>query len=87
VRQRLDELAHNGRHATAGELSTSIAHELNQPLGAILNNVETAAILLNSPRPDIDEVKAILEDVKRDDVRASEVIRRLRSLLKHGRRA
>ena len=65
LRQRLDELAHIGRHATAGELSTSIAHELNQPLGAILNNVETAAILLNSPKPDIDEVKAILEDVKR----------------------
>ena len=83
LRQRLDELAHIGRHATAGELSTSIAHELNQPLGAILNNVETAAILLNSPKPDIDEVKAILEDVKRDDVRASEIIKRLRSLLKH----
>jgi signal transduction histidine kinase len=83
ARQRLHELAHIGRQATAGEMSASIAHELNQPLGAILNNVETAAIILDSPSPDIAEVKAILNDVRRDDVRASEVIRRLRSLLKH----
>ena len=47
----MSELAHLNRHATAGELSASIAHELNQPLGAILNNAETGAIILNSPSP------------------------------------
>src|SRR5262249_19238111 len=44
VRQRMSELAHMNRYATAGELSSSIAHELNQPLGAILSNAETAEL-------------------------------------------
>jgi len=48
ARQRLSELAHSNRHATAGELSASIAHELNQPLGAILNNAESASVILSS---------------------------------------
>src|SRR5262249_32120742 len=48
ARQRLTELAHVGRQATAGELSSSIAHELNQPLGAILTNAETAELILDS---------------------------------------
>ena len=53
ARQRMSELAHMNRNATAGELSASIAHELNQPLGAILNNAETATIILNSPSPEL----------------------------------
>jgi C4-dicarboxylate-specific signal transduction histidine kinase len=69
------------RQATAGELSASIAHEINQPLGAILNNAESASVLLNSPSPDLEEVKTILDEIRRDDQRASEVIRRLRRLL------
>jgi signal transduction histidine kinase len=81
ARQRLSELAHLNRHATAGELSASIAHELNQPLGAILNNAETGAIILNSPSPNLDEMKTILDEITRDDQRATEVIRRLRGLL------
>jgi signal transduction histidine kinase len=81
ARQRMSELAHVNRHATAGELSASIAHELNQPLGAILNNVETGAIILNSPSPDLNEIKTIFDEIKRDDQRATEVIRRLRRLL------
>ena len=48
-RQRMVELAHMNRQATAGQLSASIAHELNQPLGAILNNAEAAALIINSP--------------------------------------
>ncbi|KRR28090.1 ATPase [Bradyrhizobium lablabi] len=82
ARQRMSELAHVTRYSMAGELTTSIAHELNQPLGSILVNTETAALMLDSPTLDVNELKEILVDIKRDDQRAGEVIRRLRSLLK-----
>lgn len=81
ARQRMTELAHMNRHATAGELSAAIAHEINQPLGAILNNTEIAELLLDSPSPNLDDIKEILAEIKRDDQRASEVIKRLRRLL------
>jgi C4-dicarboxylate-specific signal transduction histidine kinase len=81
-RQRLTELAHVNRYSAAGELTTSIAHELNQPLGSILTNTETAELMLKGSSPNLDEVKEILADIRRDDQRASEVIRRLRSMLK-----
>ena len=80
--QRTKELAHLNRFATAGELTASIAHEMNQPLGAILTNAETADAILQSPTPDIAELKDIVKDILHDDRRASEVIRRMRSLLK-----
>ena len=54
-RQRMAELAHVNRFSTAGELTASIAHEINQPLGSILTNAETAQAILKSPNPDIDE--------------------------------
>jgi signal transduction histidine kinase len=79
---RVSELAHANRQATAGELSSSIAHELNQPLGSILTNAETAELMLDSPSPDLQELKEILADIRRDDLRANEVIQRLRSFLK-----
>jgi len=82
ARSRLTELAHVGRQATAGELSSSIAHELNQPLGAILTNAETAELILKSPSPDLAELREILADIRRDNQRASEVINRMRSFLK-----
>jgi len=81
-RQRMAELAHINRFSTAGELTASIAHEINQPLGSILTNAETAQSILVSPHPDIEELKDIIDDILRDDRRASEVIRRIRSLLK-----
>ena len=81
-RQRLAELAHANRYSAVGEFTTSIAHELNQPLGSILTNAETAELILSTNTPDIDEVRQILADIRRDDQRASEVIRRLRSVLK-----
>jgi signal transduction histidine kinase len=81
-RQRLAELAHVNRYSAAGELTTSIAHELNQPLGAILTNTETAELMLKGSSPNLDEVGEILADIRRDDQRASEMIRRLRSMLK-----
>jgi signal transduction histidine kinase len=76
------KLAHVNRSATAGELSSSIAHELNQPLGSILTNTETAELILSCQSPDLDEVREILADIRRDDLRANEVIRRLRSFMK-----
>jgi signal transduction histidine kinase len=81
-RQRSAELAHINRVSMAGELTATIAHELNQPLGAILTNVETAQLMVNSPVPDLQEIGEILADIRRDDVRASEVIGRLRAQLK-----
>lgn len=81
-RQRLVELAHLNRHSAFSELTTSIAHKLNQPLGSILTNAETAELMLKSPSPNLDELRGILVDIRRDDQRASEVIRRLRGILK-----
>ena len=82
ARQRMSELAHMNRRATAGEMSVSLAHELNQPLAAILINAESAQQILLSPAPDLDEVRDILDHICRDDQRAAEVIRRLRAFLK-----
>jgi signal transduction histidine kinase len=83
--QRLrGDLAHVGRVATVGELTASLAHELNQPLTAILANAQTARRLLESDTADLTELRAIVGDIVDDDKRASEVINRLRSLLKKG---
>ena len=82
AKRRLSELAHVNRFSTAGELTASIAHEMNQPLGSILANVEALQLMLKSPAPDLNEMHEIADDIRRDDVRASEVIHRLRSLLK-----
>lgn len=82
AQNRMTELAHVNRQSAAGELSSSIAHELNQPLGAILTNTETAELILHSSSPDLKEIQEILADIKRDDLRASEVISRLKSFLK-----
>ena len=80
--QRTKELAHVNRFSMAGELTASIAHEMNQPLGSILTNAETVKAILKSPSPDIAELNEIVDDILQDDRRASEVIRRMRSLLK-----
>jgi PAS domain S-box-containing protein len=77
-----EELAHASRLALVGELTASIAHEINQPLGAILSNADAAEMLLESSPPALDQVREILGDIRRDDQRASEVIRRLRALLR-----
>jgi signal transduction histidine kinase len=87
-RQRMTELARVVRFSTAGELTASIAHEINQPLGAILTNAETADAILKSQSPEIAalpvivELKDIVKDILQDDQRAGEVVRRMRSLLK-----
>ena len=80
--QRLADLAHFNRYSTAGEMTASIAHELNQPLGSILTNAETAELMLEDSKPNLDEIRDILGDIKRDNQRASEVISRLRAVLR-----
>ncbi|WP_186408331.1 sensor histidine kinase [Candidatus Accumulibacter aalborgensis] len=75
------ELAHASRLAVVGELTGSIAHEINQPLGAILSNADAAELMLESAADRRGELREILADIRRDDLRASEVIRRLRLLL------
>ena len=81
LRQRA-ELAHVARVSTMGELAASVAHELNQPLGAILANAEAADLFLNQNPPALGELRDILTDIRKDDERASEVIRRMRALLR-----
>jgi signal transduction histidine kinase len=76
------ELAHASRLTLVGELTASIAHEINQPLGAILSNADAAEMLLESSPPALGQVREILGDIRNDDLRASEVIRRLRALLR-----
>lgn len=82
VRKGLSEVAHMNRRVSMGELSASIAHELNQPLGAIRNNAGAAEILIKAQPPRLEEVAEILADIKRDDQRASDIIARIRSLLR-----
>jgi signal transduction histidine kinase len=76
------ELAHVARVSTMGQLSSALTHELNQPLGAILRNTEAAEIILQNDQPNLEEVQAILADIRRDDRRAGDVIDRMRSLFK-----
>jgi len=82
ARQR-DELAHLSRVAMLGALSGSLAHELNQPLAAILSNAQAAQRFLARDPADTDQVREILADIVKSDRRAGEVIRRLRALLKN----
>ena len=79
-----DELAHAARITTMGELAGALAHEINQPLSAIMSNAHAARRFLEAPAPDLKEVIDILNDIAAEDARASEVINRLRSLLKKG---
>lgn len=85
-RQR-QELAHASRLSVVGELTASIAHEINQPLGAILSNADAGEILLDSPEPPLDEIRKILSDIRRDGLRARDVIRQVRTLVGKRRRA
>jgi PAS domain S-box-containing protein len=76
------ELAHMDRVLTMGTLTSAIAHEVNQPLAAILSNVQAALRFLNHENPDLDEVREALLEIVGDDKRAAEVIRRLRKMVK-----
>jgi C4-dicarboxylate-specific signal transduction histidine kinase len=82
AQRHLGQIAHLDRVAGMGHLASSLAHELNQPLTAILSNAQTAHRLLRASEADLDEVRACLVDIISDDQRAAEVIRKMRRLLK-----
>ncbi len=77
-----EELAHLTRSATLGELTASLAHELGQPLTAILSNAQAAQRFLAGDTPDVEEIREIVKDIISDDQRASEVVHRLRAMMK-----
>ncbi len=82
IAQLRENLSHAGRVSMMGQLASALAHEINQPLGAILRNAEAAELILQQNPPDLDELRAIVADIQNDDQRAGEVIDRLRGLLK-----
>ncbi len=84
VQRSRQELAHVGRVSTVGELTASLAHELYQPLTAIMTNAQAARRMLSAAPPDLSQVDAILSDIVNDDRRARDVIERLRDLLRKG---
>ncbi|MGD9612000.1 MAG: PAS domain-containing protein [Kiritimatiellia bacterium] len=81
ARRVQNELAHAMRVSTLGELAASMAHELNQPLAAILSNAQAARRFLAAPDPDMGEIREILDDIVKDDKRAGEVIHHVRAML------
>jgi two-component system, LuxR family, sensor kinase FixL len=82
LRRQRENLAHVTRISAMGELAASLAHELNQPLTAILSNAQAAQRFMAASPADLEEVHEILKDIVRDNIRASEVIRRMRALVK-----
>jgi signal transduction histidine kinase/ABC-type uncharacterized transport system substrate-binding protein len=82
AQRHLSQIAHLDRVAGMGQLATSLAHELNQPLTAVLLNAQAATRLLAASPPDLEELRACLGDIVSDDQRAGEIILRIRRLLK-----
>jgi signal transduction histidine kinase len=80
------EVAHLMRVSVLGELSGAIAHEINQPLTAILSNAQAALHLLEQKSPDLTEVRDAISDIVHEENRAGDVIVRLRNLLRKGER-
>jgi two-component system, LuxR family, sensor kinase FixL len=84
ARRSREELAHFLRVSTVGELTTSLAHELNQPLTAILANAQAGRLVLDRRTVEAAPLREILDDIVEEDKRAGEVIRRLRDMLRKG---
>ena len=82
VRKQLVTITHLDRRAAMGEVTAAITHELNQPLEAILHNAEAGEMILESSAPSHEEMRNIFADIRRIDMRAAEMIQRLRGLLK-----
>jgi len=80
IRRLSEELRQVSQVVSMGELTASLAHELSQPLGAILNNARAARRLLTSKTPDLNEVNSALDDIIRDDARAVEIVRDVRKM-------
>ena len=85
LQRKQQELEHITRVATMGEIAASLAHELSQPLAAILSNAQAGLRFLKSGRAEPEEIRAILQDVADDDKRAGEVVDALRSMLRRGK--
>lgn len=86
VGEQRDQIAHAGRVSMLGQLAASLAHELGQPLGAILNNVEAATLLLRDDRSaNAAELRAIVDDIAADDERAGAVLDRIRAMVRRQR--
>ena len=82
IGQQRNELAHLSRVSTMGVLTSSLAHELNQPLSAILNNAQAGSRFMAAATPDLAEVRGALEDIAQDAKRTGEVIRQMRALVR-----
>ncbi len=83
LRRQRAQLAHVTRISMMGELAASLAHELNQPLTAILSNAQAALRFMAAKPPDLDEVREILKEIVEDNSRASQIIRGIRALVKN----
>jgi len=84
IRRLAEELRQVSQVMTMGELTASLAHELNQPLGAILNNAKAARRLLTAETPDLIEIEAALDDIIRDDARAVDIEKNVRAMFQRG---
>ncbi len=84
LQEQRQQLEHVSRISLVGELSASIAHELNQPLTATLANAQAARRYLAHGQPDLEEVRAIINDVITDTIRAGDVIKHVRALVRKG---
>ena len=85
AQRHLHEVAHVNTVSGVGELAAAVAHELNQPLTAVLSNAQAARRILTGPSPCIADVREILDDIIDQDKRAGEVIQRIRRILKKDR--
>jgi signal transduction histidine kinase len=81
LREQRNQLVHIQRVSGMGQLSSALAHEISQPLGAILRNAEAGELFLGKTPLDMEELRAIFGDIRRDERRAAAVIERMRSLL------
>jgi two-component system sensor kinase FixL len=82
IEKQRQELIHVTRLGALGQLASSIAHEINQPLTAILSNAQAGQRFLSQKKPNLDELREIFKDITDDDKRAGEIIRKMRSLIK-----
>jgi PAS domain S-box-containing protein len=84
LRQAKADLAHSNRVTTMGELSASLAHEVNQPIAAAITNANTCLRWLSRDQPDLEEARAAASRIVQDGRRASEIVDRVRLLFKKG---
>ena len=84
LRQAQADLAHVNRVTTMGELTASLAHEVNQPIAAAITNANTSLRWLAADTPNLEEARAAVTRIVKDGTRAAEIIKRIRLLFKKG---